>query len=395
MQPPSTDHTAPRHSAIAQTVPSSAVQEDLDEPGQDDDCLESQSDPSAYLDLIETNSQLPAQVLIEHERDPDRHSRIPFTSHLEAFFRHSGWARRRNLTWTALVATSQPESRLAAFANCGAQLRIQENLTTHDVRCVCFACHDRLCRPCANSRAALVATNLRRHVGDRRLLFITLTLRHGRTPLLDQIKRLRASFNALRRRNVWTENIDGGAAFLQTKVSDKDGLWHPHLHILADGGYIPQKQLSEAWHSITGDSTIVDIQRPQGTNAVRHYLTAYVTNPADPSVFQHPEMLLELVVAMRGQRLCFTFGTWRGFALEERPPIDGTWYGCGSIASIVYSAASQLPAAQRILTAVCRKYPGLAAALMAQPPPEQPTAAPAAAPEPTDPPEMSLPEAWT
>ena len=42
----------------------------------------------------------------------------------------------------------------------------------------------------------------------------------------------------------------------------KTGEWHPHIHMFAlVDQWIDQQEFSEYWHSLTGDSMVVDVRR--------------------------------------------------------------------------------------------------------------------------------------
>ena len=42
----------------------------------------------------------------------------------------------------------------------------------------------------------------------------------------------------------------------------KTGEWHPHIHMFAlVDQWIDQQEFSEYWHSVTGDSMVVDVRR--------------------------------------------------------------------------------------------------------------------------------------
>ena len=87
---------------------------------------------------------------------------------------------------------------------------------------------------------------------------ITLTLRHSDTPLRDQIKRLSQCFNNLKRREWWKSRVKGGVMFTELKIG-RDNKWHVHCHIIAESSYLPNHELSQEWHAVTGDSPVVDV----------------------------------------------------------------------------------------------------------------------------------------
>jgi len=192
----------------------------------------------------------------------------------------------------------------------------------NEIRIRGSGCRHRMCEPCLQDRAAKIRSALLPLCADKDIRFLTLTLRHSKTPLRDQIDRLYRSFSLLRRRSEFKTHVSGGAAFLEIKVSDKDGLWHPHLHCLVEGTWWDAKDVSAAWHAVTGDSYVVDITRPRVIEDCARYCVGYCTKSIHPSVFRSPDLLDEAQVSLRGRRLCTTFGTWRGTPLEPTEKDD-------------------------------------------------------------------------
>lgn len=232
---------------------------------------------------------------------------------------------------------------------------------------MCDRCKDRLCTVCCSERSAAFAERLAQHIAGKTTRFITLTLRHSNTPLSAQLDRLYRSFAALRRRKDLKCVFEGGAAFLEVKLSRDNALWHPHLHIITEGTFVEQKALSRAWHEVTGDSSIVDIRRVQDAGDMSRYVCKYVTKPADATIYPHPAQLDEFICSIGGRRLCLTFGTWRGFKLDADPVDTVAWITIGSIRSLQIDAAEGNVDAIRYLEAAARKWP-LFSSLFAQPP---------------------------
>ena len=144
--------------------------------------------------------------------------------------------------------------------------------------------------------------------------FITFTLcGSGKDKLNDLVDRLYKSFRYLRSHPVWERQL-GGAAFLEIKRSSKSDRWHPHLHVISEGKFIPQSDLSDAWRSITHDSYVVDI-RPCGGETTKRYVCKYASKPLNSSFADVPAHLDEAIEALKGRRLCLTFGTWYGTSL--------------------------------------------------------------------------------
>jgi hypothetical protein len=346
--------------------------------------LELQANPPTSLDPLELNEQIhnsnqhPALDIPEGlNLSPPCYGRPEFdkqpATRLEQAWRHAGWANRRQATWNALQSLGTGANAMQAFSTCGANLWAQRCPGTDDVRLVANCCHNRFCIPCATARARRMKANLHIHCKSMKLRFITLTLKHSPTPLTDQLKRLHRDFAELRRRAAWKEHVNGGAAFVEVKVGSRDGLWHPHLHLLCEGTFWRQKDISALWHRVTGDSSIVDVREVDDLEKAGHYCVKYVTKPADASVYQDPSKLQEMMLAMKGSRLCLSFGTWRGFKLTEIPDDGREWVNVRSVERIIVGAAAGNAEDQAWFRTLSARYPNLPWPLLDLPPPPNPS----------------------
>jgi hypothetical protein len=121
--------------------------------------------------------------------------------------------------------------------------------------------------------------------------FVNLTIRHQRGESLKSVHaRLMESWNQLRRTRFWKDHVDG--CILKREVNYGQNGWHPHLQMLTVGRFIPatkskakkdEKNLSDVWRKITGDSTIVYIEAPRRTGyrgrELVQELAKYVSKP--------------------------------------------------------------------------------------------------------------------
>lgn len=247
----------------------------------------------------------------------------------EEAFRHSSWSARRAKVFEAMVRLHASDRKQERFVNCGANMWLELRDDGRAARLRCEKCRDRCCVPCGAERAALIVENLVQHTEGRNMRLVTFGLRHSKTSLASQIDRLYRSFAEMRRRAFWAGHVTGGAAFLEVKLSKYDNLWHPHLHVLVEGEYMPQKPLSRLWHEVTGDSSIVHITKISDLGHACRYVTKYVTKPLDSSVFCSDEVLDEAINGLRGRRLCLTFGAWRGFRLLDVEDDGHAWTSVG------------------------------------------------------------------
>jgi hypothetical protein len=260
-------------------------------------------------------------------------------SEAERTFRHNGWHTTRERVRAALRRNLVPASRLERFDNCGAGCMVQRKAGTEQLRLSACYCHDRFCLPCASTRSRLIARNLSDFIGDSQCRHIVLTLKHSHTPLGDQFDRLVQSFAKLRRSFLWGSTVKGGGYFFECKRSACGQFFHPHLHVLVKGSYIPVRELSDAWLKVTGDSHYVHVQLVKCKTEVVNYAAKYASKPFDPSIFKRDSWLDECIAALRGRRLCGTFGEWRGRGLEDEQEPDGQWVNVGWLNALVRKSA--------------------------------------------------------
>ena len=187
--------------------------------------------------------------------------------------------------------------------------------TPHAVRIASSRCRDRFCRPCARDRAARVAHNLVAQLAGKPHRFVTLTLCSSDADLPDQLDRLYRSFRCLRRCRWWSVTVAGGVSFLEITRNPTTGQWHPHLHLIIEGSFLPQSQLSARWHEITGDSYIVHVRLVRDSSRDAHYVAKYLGNPFEAAVYRDPLALDQAMRAISGRRCMMTFGS-----VAEPPP---------------------------------------------------------------------------
>lgn len=227
-----------------------------------------------------------------------------------------------------------------AWDCCGSQAMLSWHKSGQWVLCQAFTCHDRFCHPCSISRSKRIAANLSSKLQQSGVRFCTLTLSSDHTPLTKQIDRLYRSFRTLRADAWWEKNVVGGCAFLEITFNTALQMWHPHLHPLIQGEYLPQSVLSRKWLAITGNSPIVHIKAVPDINRVAHYVAKYAAKGMDDSVFTSTDRLQEWILASSGRRICMTFGKWRGWKLLQHQPLDMSEFKpVGSLTHVTQQAA--------------------------------------------------------
>jgi hypothetical protein len=235
----------------------------------------------------------------------------PSLDTFERRFRFRNFASERSLWLAALPQVETDHRKLDRFQNCGSRTWVKlDEETGHYVftseTCklrICPACRQRIQRA-GSDRIAAMLTGFQK--GQWQL--ITLTLRHSRQPLPDQLDFLKRSFRKLRQRRFWTDAVHHGYAVLEIARNAETDEWHPHLHVLARTNYIDWKQLRNAWRAVTIGSDQIDCQLVKTPIGASNYIAKYLGKPPDNSMFLKPHRVGEYYQALQSSRLMIPFG---------------------------------------------------------------------------------------
>jgi len=264
-------------------------------------------------------------------------------------FRHSGWWHDRARVATALGEVFPTGPRIDRFLWCGQDAFVEVSATDPpEYRIASVRCRDRWCRVCGTERARHIAANLVDHLAGRTVRFLTLTIKTDELTLAQAVNKLYRSFAKLRLTRLWKRRVVGGAATCEIKRTSNGSRWHPHLHILVEGKYIPQDDLRRAWFKITGDSYILHIMPVPDHTQAAGYLTKYLSKPVPAQIVRNVDWLQEAIVALNGRRMVTTFGSWRGLKLTDVPD-RGAWTRLCSFRELTERAARGDPRYRRIL----------------------------------------------
>jgi len=157
------------------------------------------------------------------------------------------------------------------------------------------------------------------------LRLLTLTLKSRPDTLADQLNRLYKSFRMFRNRSKIKPYMTGGIYFVELTVNQTTGLWHPHLHVLFAGSYLPHRTARDQWLSCTGDSYILDLLPVRDSSHAAGYVAKYASKAVPESVWQSPNHFHEAIIAFAHRRLFSYFGTFKGLELSKNPADDVGW----------------------------------------------------------------------
>lgn len=300
-------------------------------------------DGSSLLDPNETTEACKADLPQHLQTDDDRD--------LSRSFRHAGWHSRRVKTLRALRRCDFSDARTGRFEQCGSTAYVLKTLDPDPAyRIASNRCHDRFCVPCATDKARVVAANLLSKLPERPLRFITLTLRSNDLPLQDRLNKLYKDFAKLRGVLRRHRKTTGGIAFLEITRNEGTSQWHPHVHIIAAGDYIPQPWLRDRWLEITGDSFIVDVRLIRDRREAAAYITKYATKTLSAKVWNDHTALCEAINALSGRRTFNVFGDWVGLNLSKPPSDDVQWVYYATLPDLLRLNRSGDLEARRVLS---------------------------------------------
>ena len=103
--------------------------------------------------------------------------------------------------------------------------------------------------------------------------------------------------------------MQGAMYSYENTFNEKTVEWHPHIHMFAlVDQWIDQQEFSEYWHSITGDSMVVDVRRAKKKKA-----TATV------------KQLLKSVSTLLSSGICPLKKTWEAFKVLKGKRLTGSF----------------------------------------------------------------------
>ncbi len=206
--------------------------------------------------------------------------------------------------------------------NCRKYAWFMQNKATKKLRVMSSRCKLRWCPICRDVSRMIVTRAVDEWLEVQEYpKMITLTLKHSDDPLQLQIKRLYDSFRKLRRRAFFQRLITGGVWFFQLKFNQRTEQWHPHVHCLVAGKFLPHTRLKELWHKITGDSYVVDIRPVKDLENASTEVARYATSPADLAAVDTDQALV-IHYATKHKRICGSWGSAKHVTLKPTPQDD-------------------------------------------------------------------------
>ena len=212
-----------------------------------------------------------------------------------------------------------------------------------------YRCKRRDCPVCQDQRRKLWYHRFSRYLSLWTApKHITLTMQHTGDPLDKQLDFLFSSFAKLRQTRIWRRAKPWGLYTVEITWNDTTSQWHPHLHVIANAAFIPQKLLSRTWSRITDGAWNVGIRAVRSDLA--SYLSKYIAKSS--TMFQAPVDLPTLYAQLHGRRLVNKFGTWP----EMPKPLRNKLTFVGRLTTICKRAALGDPEASELLRWILRTH---------------------------------------
>jgi hypothetical protein len=185
-----------------------------------------------------------------------------------------------------------------------------------------FRCGGRYCPACAHIRQTKAYRRImpklleyERQHPELRPALLTLTLKNSFDDLPAIVDRLTRCFRKLRQTGAYKAHVPAALGYIETTIGD-DGSWHCHLHLIVFlAKYWPQAEISNLWHSITGDSFVVDIRAVDSLQSGFGELVKYLTKPSDIARWT-PAMFAQ-IFRLKRRKLGNTYGDLRTLELES------------------------------------------------------------------------------
>lgn len=227
------------------------------------------------------------------------------------------------------------------FLSCHSSANFARNNETGYVRVLARSCHLRFCPICSRAREKLIRHNVADWLITKHYpKFLTLTLKHSDEDLRTQIDKLYACFKALRRLKLVKKRVASGIWFFQITRGKSGKEWHPHLHCILTGGYLPKTQLQKDWMRITGESFMVDIRLIRDVQSAACEVARYAACSCNIKTLSCNE-LAELDSALSRRRICGTWGGARKQRLTSLPKYDASkWTNIGSWSAVTQNLVS-------------------------------------------------------
>lgn len=222
-------------------------------------------------------------------------------------------------------------------------------------------CKARLCPLCARARSNHVSRQVEEQVREMKSpRHLVLTVKSRDVGLTTQLRDLRGWFAKLRRTPFWQKHVTRGVYTVEVTINERTGLWHPHIHCVFEGQYLPYKIVQRLWHEITGGSEIIWLAPVDNAQGMARELCKYIGKPQQAEHWTD-ENIRTYALAIRGSRMMQSFGKARPKPILDLTPemLAPTGTKSISLARILWLAEMCQEEAYRALPLIAERWPHL------------------------------------
>jgi len=276
---------------------------------------------------------------------------------------HAPHLSERDRYILALIESSDRrlQDQARSMASCADSVHLYVDPEHAEVHEYLHRCKCRLCPLCARARAIHVGAQVEELVRTmKKPRHLVLTVKSTGLPLSEQLHNLSTWFAKLRRTPFWRHNVTAGVYTIECTMNERTGKWHPHIHCVFDGNYLPYKIVQRLWHEITNGSEIIWLEPVDDVHGMTNELCKYIGKPQDAEHWTD-EQLREYAKAIHGRRMMQTFGKSKPKPIEDlvpTPAAEETKWSI-SLSRVLWLADMRQAAAYRVLPLVAELYPHL------------------------------------
>jgi len=246
-----------------------------------------------------------------------------------------------------------------AMSQCCTTARVYIDPAVGKVHPYIHRCKKRLCPFCARARTARVAHQVDAVLAEiPRPRQLILTVASSDAPLADQLVHLRKSFARFRRTKLWLQNVTGGIYSIEVTLNEETRQWHPHLHVVYDGRFLPFKAVQYQWHRITDGSKVIWLTEVTDKRGMSWELSKYIAKPARTRSWT-PGNIIEYSRATKGARMLGVFGRFFKMQVQvadPNPPPSADTYSV-SIPHVAHLANQGHVTPQRLILKIAERWP--------------------------------------
>jgi Replication protein/Transposase zinc-binding domain len=230
------------------------------------------------------------------------------------------------------------------FLKCGQEEIFQTCSSCGTHQTFYFACNRKWCPLCNHKIASKRASELKEWaMRIRQPKHLVLTMKNFAVLTRRRIREFQKALVCLRRNKLFKALLGGCTSI---EITNSGEGWHLHAHSLLDMRWLDMEKISVEWGRLVGQQfAIVKVKDVRHTEYLQE-VSKYVAKGSELASWS-PEQLWEFILAIKGCRFFFAFGTLRKAMPEVRRAIEarkgpGKQCKCGCSKFIYETEASSI-----------------------------------------------------